>query len=336
MRLTYYSAFGGISFASGGKGANRREREGISVVMRKCITACFVAFEYFGYNTVSDALPTYYTPRYRRKAGNMGLRAKLARMMRRNDDGGAEAEEAEEPAISTLYSKAQHEKNLKRAYEEGILSKEDYLSKMHEHRGDCEGGLAAPVGTKVQTDGTIVPYNRYTILWEYAAGPFPSVKEAMAASHTVTCEANPEGCWKWNTKDAGGCKQHKRCNMHEDCPVLLRAHALGPDEVNLQVLNLAHGLEEKLYRDKNSVFTMAQEKEVKQSIEEGSRPSKIHDRHTMEAVKAGKRKNPKGGMEGERLEPMLSTASPLAGVVRCACIFWGSCSGRNLWCIQCI
>ena len=86
---------------------------------------------------------------------------------------------------------------------------------------------------KIQTEsklhhGTIVPYNRYTILWEYAAGPFPSVKEAMAASHTVTCEANPEGRWKWNTKDAGGCKQHKRCNMHEDCPVLLRAHALGP------------------------------------------------------------------------------------------------------------
>jgi hypothetical protein len=169
--------------------------------------------------------------------------------------------------------------------------------------------VAAPVCTKLGAGGAIIPYNRYTILWEYAAGPFPSAKEAMAASHTVTPEENPEGRWKWNTKDAGGCKQYKRCNMHEDCNVLMRTNALCPGQVNLEVLNLAHGVQDKLYRHKNSPFTVAEEKELQQSIEEGSRPAKMHDRHTMEAIKAGKRKNPKGGMEGERLEPMISAAS---------------------------
>ena len=250
----------------------------------------------------SDALYTEIQVERR----DSGLTRETCSMMRRNDEGGAEAEET---TIATVFGKAHYEEKLKAAFDAGIISKDDYVTKLHEHRGQSELLVAAPVCTKLGAGGAIIPYNRYTILWEYAAGPFPSAKEAMAASHTVTPEENPEGRWKWNTKDAGGCKQYKRCNMHEDCNVLMRTNALCPGQVNLEVLNLAHGVQDKLYRDKNSPFTVAEEKELQQSIEEGSRPAKMHDRHTMEAIKAGKRKNPKGGMEGERLEPMLSAAS---------------------------
>jgi hypothetical protein len=245
-------------------------------------------------------------------------------MMRRNDDGGAEAEER---TIATVHGKAHYEEKLKAAFDAGIISKDDYVAKLHEHRGESELLVAAPVCTKLGAGGAIIPYNRYTALWEYAAGPFSSAKEAMAASHTVTSEENPDGRWKWNTKDAGGCKKHKRCNMHEDCNVLMRTNALCPGNVILEVLNLAHGVQEKLYRDKNSPFTVAQEKELLQSIEEGSRPAKMHGRHTMEAIKAGKRKNWNGGMEGERLEPMISVASHPGG---CCCYSW---DGRNSICI---
>ena len=75
-------------------------------------------------------------------------------MMRRNDEGGAEAEET---TIATVLGKAQYEEKLKAAFDAGIISKDDYVTKLHEHRGQSELLVAAPVCTKLGAGGAIIP-----------------------------------------------------------------------------------------------------------------------------------------------------------------------------------
>ena len=133
-------------------------------------------------------------------------------------------------------------------------------------------------------------------LWEVAGTGYTSSRDAMKDACRVT-HGNNNHEWAWNQS---GTRKYKRCNFHQDCPVLLRA-VQGADELwRQEVLNVSHALERKQHRRVNSPFTQQQEAEIVKMVDQGMKPAQIRDEHTLEAIEAGcTKKNAAGGMEGE-------------------------------------
>lgn len=133
-------------------------------------------------------------------------------------------------------------------------------------------------------------------LWEVAGTGYTSSRDAMKDACSVT-HGNNNKEWAWNQS---GARQYKRCNFHQDCPVLLRV-VQGADGLwRQEVLNVTHALERKQYRRVNSPFTQEQEAEIVKMVDKGMKPAKIRDDHTEEAIDAGcTKKNAAGGLKGE-------------------------------------
>jgi len=174
---------------------------------------------------------------------------------------------------------------LATALKAGIITQATHDDQLRAHRGET-GLVAAP--TKRILGGKLVA--DHSGLWTWAAGPFSSVKEALAAKDTVG-----HGNWCWNQD---GDRKVQRCNAHVNCPVKLRCVPLD-GAYHLEVLNLAHSLEDKQKKRKNSALTYEQHKDLLKHVEAGKRPKQSMDSAALLAIAADPdAKKPEGGVEG--------------------------------------
>ena len=200
--------------------------------------------------------------------------------------------------VSTSSEPSGQEKALQLALEHGIITQEDYDRRLSEHRAE-----AAPprvlVPTRLQGDKVVAKHKG---LWRPTAGPFPSKELALAARTTVEA-----GKWKWNTD---GCRKHLRCAAHEDCPVLMRvtetaASAAALGGYYLDILEVDHSKEEKLFQHARSKMTDAEKESVRRRMEEGKRPRDMYADDVLAAVvKDPSCHKDEGGVEGVLASPL--------------------------------
>lgn len=132
-------------------------------------------------------------------------------------------------------------------------------------------------------------------LWEVAGTGYASSQDAMRDAASVSHGDNG-GQWAWNQT---GTKVYKRCNFHKDCPVLFRTVKNPDNSWRQEVLNVSHALQAKQYRHARAQFTYEQEAEIKQKVDDGLKPHKIRNEHTLAALAAGcTKKRDEGGLAG--------------------------------------
>ena len=185
-----------------------------------------------------------------------------------------------------------HEARLHAAWSSGALSREEYETKMKQHR---QPNTPTAVATRVKGETVVAKYD-----WLPAAGPFETKKLAQEGARTIQ-----HGRWKWGTK---GDKKLLVCNAHVDCQVKLRFKQSSVDgSFCVLVSNLAHSLELQSKPRRNSVFTYEQQEEIMKGTDSGKRPREMLLDATEVLLKThpGAEKRPEGGLEGVWLRPTL-------------------------------
>ena len=183
------------------------------------------------------------------------------------------------------------EQALEEALQHQIISQKEHDNQLRQLRGDTGRLVAAPTRAH---GGKLVAKHRG--LWIPVAGPFYSKEAAVQGKDVV-------GRWKSNRQ---GDKKLYRCDAHINCPVLLRVcNPLG--EVGgfyLEVLDLAHSLEDNLYANKQTKFTIEQAKSVEARVECGKKPRQMWAQDVLAVLKKDpKKKLPGGGAEGMHHQP---------------------------------
>ena len=185
-----------------------------------------------------------------------------------------------------------YEARLHTAWSTGALTKEEYETKIKEHR---QPNAPTAVATRVKGDTIVAKYD-----WLPAAGPFGTKKLAIEGVRTIQ-----HGRWKYDRK---GDKKLLVCNAHVDCQVKLRFKQSSVDgSFSVLVSNLAHSLEPQSKPRRNSVFTYEQQEEIMKGTDSGKRPREMLLDATEVLLKThpGAEKRPEGGLEGVWLRPTL-------------------------------
>ena len=171
-------------------------------------------------------------------------------------------------AVSTSSGPSGQEKALQLALEHGIITQEEHDRQLSEHRAE-PAPPRVHVPTRQHGDKVVATHKG---MWRPIAGPFPSKELALAARNTVEA-----GKWKWNT---AGCRKHLRCDAHKDCPVLMRvtesaAQAAALGGYYLDILNVDHSREEKLFTHARAKMSDAEKESVRRRMEDGKRPREM-------------------------------------------------------------
>ena len=182
---------------------------------------------------------------------------------------------------------------LHRLVQNGLISREQYVGAMRRGLPACETEL---VPTKKKGDLVV---QDTTGLWKQHGTTEYDSKSAAEKGASEVHHGGNMGMWAWNQK---GCRKHKHCNFHVDCPVQLRAIKIPGGKWVLEVLDVCHAFEHKEYRRANSALTVAQEALAKVCVDHGVKPLKIKRKANAEAWKMGiTEKQPDGDMVGEQL-----------------------------------
>ena len=184
------------------------------------------------------------------------------------------------------------EARLHTAFSSGALTREEYETKMKQHR---QPNVPTSVATRVKGETVVAKYD-----WLPAAGPFETKKLA-----TDGARAFEHGRWKYDRK---GDKKLLVCNAHVACQVKLRFVRSSVDSsFCVLVSNLAHSLELQSMPRSNSVFTYEQQRELQKATDSGKRPREMLLDATEELLKTqpGAEKRPEGGLKGVWLRPTL-------------------------------
>ena len=185
-----------------------------------------------------------------------------------------------------------YEQTLHTALTTGALTKEEYETKIKQHR---QPNTPTAVATRVKGDTIVAKYD-----WLPAAGPFGTKKLAIEGVRNIQ-----HGRWKYDRK---GDKKLLVCNAHVDCQVKLRFKQSSVDSsFSVLVSNLAHSLEPQSKPRRNSVFTYEQQEEIMKGTDSGKRPREMLLDATEELLKTdpGAEKRPEGGLAGVLLRPTL-------------------------------
>ena len=148
-----------------------------------------------------------------------------------------------------------YEQTLHAALTGGVLTQDEYETKMKVHR---QSTAPLAVATRPYGDGVVAKYD-----WLPAAGPFATKTLAVQGAR-----AFDHGKWKWN--QGHGDKKVMVCNAHVDCPVKLRFVPNKTDStVSVEVSHVAHSLAVNQKPRSNSAFTFDQLEEVKKGTNHG-------------------------------------------------------------------
>ena len=185
------------------------------------------------------------------------------------------------------------EQALAVALQHQIISQEEHDRQVRQLRGDTGRLVAAP--TRAHGDRRVALHKG---LWIPIAFDFESKKDAVEGRHQVS-----HGRWDWNQH---GDKKVFRCTAHIDCPVLMRV--CNPLQVvggfQLEVLDLAHSLEDNLYANRKTKFTIEQAKSVEERVESGKKPRQMWAQDVIAALKKDpSKKLLGGGAEGVHHQP---------------------------------
>ena len=183
------------------------------------------------------------------------------------------------------------EQALHTALQQQIISQEEHDRQLRVLR-DGDDGRVLEAPTRQYGDRRVA---LHTGLWKAVAGPFTSQKEAEAARTQVS-----HGRWKWNTD---GDRKVFRCAAHVDCQVLMRVtnplKDVGGGGFHLEVLDLAHSLEDNPYGHKRARLTLAQKASIVERAEQGKKPKQMRAQDVLAAVAADPTsKLPGGGAVG--------------------------------------
>ena len=141
------------------------------------------------------------------------------------------------------------------------------------------------------------------------AADVPTMKEAQQMAKNHRDEENPSAKWKWREKGPGDGKRFAvfQCNAHKDCTCFVRVARVA-GEYFIQKKG-KHKEEPKLKKRKNSTLTYADEEALRDHMDAGTRPAKIHTQLTKkkarELIAQGLdplsefHKRPEGGLKGE-------------------------------------
>ena len=199
------------------------------------------------------------------------------------------------PQGAVLVDAAKRRKQvLDQAHEAGILERTRYeeLLAEDEQQGTKAGLVVA--GSRMVGGQLVVDH---TGQWKVAVTGFPSEKEAMKASKMVEHGGN-EGEWAWNQQ---GSRKVKRCNMHEDCPVMLRAKQHANGKWSLDVTDLSHSTVPKSHRHARAPFTFAEEKKLVEGVNHGQKAASLRDEALLSGIDSGShKKKEKGGLTGSQ------------------------------------
>ena len=195
---------------------------------------------------------------------------------------------------ATAAQKREHA--LRVALEHQLISQEIHDQQLRELRGDY-GLVHTPTR---QCGGKLVA--RHKGLWMPVAGPFETKKKAEAAALLE----EGHGRWGWNQV---GDKKLFRCKAHVNCPVLMRVcNPLGEmtGGFYLEVLEVAHSLEDFPYANKKTLFTIEQAKSVEERVEGGKKPRQMWAADVLAVcLKDPTAKLPEGGARGVHHKPPL-------------------------------
>ena len=141
------------------------------------------------------------------------------------------------------------------------------------------------------------------------AADVPTMKEAQQMAKKHRDEENPSAEWKWREKGPGDGKRFAvfQCNAHKKCTCFVRV-ARVEGQYLIQKKG-KHTEEPKLKKRKNSTLSYADEEALRDHMDAGTRPAKIHTQLTKkkarELIAQGLdplsefHKRPEGGLKGE-------------------------------------
>ena len=158
----------------------------------------------------------------------------------------------------------------------------------------------AATAQRTDTTGTGIISGRRQKEWDWTkvCGPFDTEQTALKAKQDVS-----PGNWAYN-QAAGISRKWLRCNVHADCPVLLKvAHSV--DGYHLCILEgVEHAAMSKLKRRKNSILTYDEETLVEPALRSGKKPRQVvedvqaTELQKLEADDVAPQKKAEGGLEG--------------------------------------
>ena len=199
------------------------------------------------------------------------------------------------------------EEKLAQALRDGIIDEHEYQTKMLAARnsGPSAGtGQLTTAPTQVlQGSGKVVMKKCMPGLWSMLAGPYATQTEAVQALRKSAHGGNEAHWARNNTGD--GSKKNWHCNHHIACPVQVRVRQV-LRQWYLEVLNVQHSLQPKMFRRANSSLSQEDEAVVYQQVAKGAKPRDIMEGLQAERAEEGWKKDPSGGIVGApTLQPQV-------------------------------